>query len=54
MKHLHRYLNEFSFQFNNHEAEDRFGLIVTNLVIGTALYYKRLTAKASVEPPDAV
>jgi hypothetical protein len=52
VKHLHRYLNEFSFRFNGRESEDLFGLIITNLVIGTALRYKTLTAKASAEPPD--
>jgi transposase-like protein len=54
VKHLHRYLNEFSFRFNGRESEDLFGLIITNLVIGTALRYKTLTAKASAVPPDAV
>ncbi|HEV2202050.1 MAG TPA: IS1595 family transposase [Bryobacteraceae bacterium] len=55
VKHLHRYLNEFSFRFNNREAEDLFAMIIMNLVIGTALRYKVLTVKPS-EPsalPDA-
>ena len=28
VKHLHRYLNEFSFRFNNREAEDLFAMII--------------------------
>ncbi len=45
VKHLQRYLNEFQFRFNNRETEDLFGLIITNLALGTALRYKALTAK---------
>jgi len=47
VKHLHRYLNEFSFRFNAREAEDMFGMIVMNLAIGNALRYKALTARVS-------
>jgi transposase-like protein len=43
VKHLHRYLNEFSFRFNNREAEDIFAMIVLRLVIGSALRYAALT-----------
>jgi len=43
VKHLHRYLNEFSFRFNNREAEDIFAMIVLRLVIGNALRYAALT-----------
>jgi transposase-like protein len=50
VKHLHRYLNEFSFRFNNRETEDLFGLIVTNLVIGTALRYNALIGKVPTSP----
>jgi len=51
VKHLHRYLNEFSFRFNNREAEDMFGMIVLRLALGQALRYKTLTAKSSDEQP---
>jgi transposase-like protein len=47
VKHLHRYLDECAFKFNNREAEEMFSLIVLNLVIGTALRYKALTAPVS-------
>ena len=47
VKHLHRYLNEFSYRFNNRESEDLFAMIIMNLAIGTALRYKTLTAKPS-------
>lgn len=46
VKHLQRYLNECAFKFNNREAEDLFGMVVTNLVIGTALRYKALIGKS--------
>ena len=52
VKHLHRYLNEFSFRFNQRESEDLFALIIMNLAIGTALRYKALTGKAS-EPTSS-
>jgi transposase-like protein len=42
VKHLHRYLNEFSFRFNNREAEDIFAMIVVRLAIGSALRYAAL------------
>lgn len=47
VKHLHRYLNEFSFRFNNRESQEIFAMIVMNLLIGTALRYKTLTAPVS-------
>ena len=53
VKHLHRYLNEFSFRFNAREAEDMFAMIIMNLAIGNALRYKTLTAKTSEPAPEA-
>lgn len=47
IKHLQRYLDEFNFRFSNRDSEDMFAMIVFQLVIGTALQYKELTAKAS-------
>lgn len=47
VKHLHRYLNEFSFRFNQRESEDLFALIIMNLAIGNALRYKALIGKSS-------
>jgi transposase-like protein len=52
VKHLHRYLNEFTFRFNNREAENIFAMIVMNLVIGTALRYDALTAPVSPSPSE--
>ena len=45
VKHLHRYLNECAFKFNNREADNIFAMIVARLVIGKALRYKALTSK---------
>ncbi len=45
MKHLQRYLNEFSYRFNNRESDAIFALTVLNLVIGSQLKYKALVAK---------
>jgi transposase-like protein len=47
VKHLHRYLEECAFKFNNREAEDIFAMIVLRLVIGSALRYAALTAPVS-------
>lgn len=46
-KHLHRYLREVAFKFNNREAENIFAMIVLNLVMGKALRYDALTAPIS-------
>jgi DNA-directed RNA polymerase subunit N (RpoN/RPB10) len=43
VKHLQRYLNEFSFRFNNRFDQEIFALVVINLVIKSALPYKALT-----------
>ena len=52
VKHLRRYLDEFTFRFNNRKAEDLFALVVLNLVIGTALRYAELTSDPP-EPPES-
>ncbi len=56
IKHLSRYLDEFTFRFNNRKAQDLFALVMLNLVIGKALTYAALTAnpeipKTEEEPP---
>jgi transposase-like protein len=54
VKHLHRYLNEFSFRFNNREQHEIFAMVVMNLLIGSVLRYAALTAQVSPsEPSDA-
>jgi transposase-like protein len=47
VKHLQRYLAEFTYRFNNREEENLFGMVVLNLLAGIALEYKRLTAGAA-------
>ncbi|MBZ5579997.1 MAG: IS1595 family transposase [Acidobacteriia bacterium] len=49
VKHLSRYLAEFTFRFNNREAENMFGMVVINLLAGIALEYKRL-----ISPPSPI
>jgi hypothetical protein len=36
IKHLHRYLSEFRFRWNNREAQDMFPLVIAALVIGNS------------------
>ena len=41
-KHLHRYLSEFQFRWNNRESQEIFMLVIAALVIGSAMPYKNL------------
>ena len=52
VKHLHRYLNEFSFRFNGRDAQYLFGQIVTGLVIGSALRYATLVSSEKPSEPS--
>jgi len=45
VKHLQRYLDECQFKFNNRDAENLFGVVITLLVMGTALRYNTLIGK---------
>lgn len=47
VKHLHRYLSECAFKFNNREAENIFAMIVVNLIAGVPLRFGVLTAPVS-------
>ena len=47
VKHLHRYLNEFTFRFSNREAEDLFAMVLANVAIRPGIKYKELTAPVS-------
>jgi hypothetical protein len=42
IKHLHRYLSEFQFRWNNRESQDMFQLVIAALLIGIALPYAEL------------
>ena len=42
LKHLQRYLNEFSFRFNNRKAADLFGMIVRRMALAGNLPYAKL------------
>jgi ISXO2-like transposase domain/Transposase zinc-ribbon domain len=54
IKHLRRYLDEFTFRFNNRETQDLFGLVMLNLVIAAGIKYAELTAKPSEPEPSNV
>jgi transposase-like protein len=47
VKHLDRYLSEFTFRFNHRQDEEIFAAVVLGLVAGIALRYKVLTAGAT-------
>jgi transposase-like protein len=53
VKHLHRYLSEFQFRWNNREAQDMFPLVIAALVIGIAMPYAELIEKktATISSP---
>ena len=42
VKHLHRYLSEFQFRWNNRKHQEIFMLVIAALVIGSALPYAKL------------
>lgn len=54
VKHLRRYLDEFTFRFNNRDAEDLFALVMLNLVISSGIKYAELTAKAETSDDAAL
>jgi len=45
IKHLHRYLSEFQFRWNNRESQDMFQLVIAALLMGIALPYAELIGK---------
>lgn len=51
IKHLHRYLSEFQFRWNNRESQQMFALVIAALVIGSALPYAQLIGKATATTP---
>lgn len=42
MKHLDRYIQEFSFRFNNRENQELFAVTVACLALGIPLPYEKL------------
>jgi hypothetical protein len=47
VKHLHRYLDEFTFRFSNREAANLFALVLINIATRNGIQYKELTEKVS-------
>jgi hypothetical protein len=47
IKHLSRYLDEFTFRFNNRDAQDLFGLVIFNLVIAAGIKRAELMARSA-------
>ncbi len=50
IKHLQRYLNEFSFRFNRREDADLFEQTVSRMAIGKALPYAKLVEQNAFTP----
>jgi transposase-like protein len=52
IKHLDRYIQEFSYRFNNKDNQELFGLTVAALVLGIPLPYKKLIASVPASEPE--
>src|ERR1700693_4699180 len=52
IKHLDRYITEFSFRWNNRENQELFGITVAALVLGIPLPYAKLIGKTSADAPE--
>ena len=50
LKHLQRYLNEFSFRFNNRKAADLFGMTVRRMALAGNLPYAQLVDENAFTP----
>ena len=50
VKHLHRYLSEFQFRWNNRKHQEIFMLVIAALVIGSALPYSELIKSIDEQP----
>lgn len=46
IKHLHRYLTEFEYRFNQRKADDRFTMTVAAMLRGTPMPFKQLVSEA--------
>ncbi len=50
LKHLQRYLNEFSFRFNNRKAADLFGMTVRRMALAGGMPYAQLVEENAFTP----
>jgi transposase-like protein len=50
LKHLQRYLNEFSFRFNNRKAPNLFGMTVQRLALAGNMPYAKLIEETAFTP----
>ncbi|MBZ5707460.1 MAG: IS1595 family transposase [Acidobacteriia bacterium] len=50
LKHLQRYLNEFSFRFNNRKSPDLFGMTVRRMALVGAMPYSQLIEENAFTP----
>lgn len=46
IKHLHRYLTEFEYRFNQRKADDRYTMTVAAMLRGTPMPFKQLVSEA--------
>ena len=50
LKHLQRYLNEFSYRFNDRKSPDLFGMTVRRMALAGAMRYEQLIAENVLTP----
>ena len=50
LKHLQRYLNEFSFRFNNRKSPDIFGMTVRRMALVSGMPYQKLVEENAFTP----
>jgi hypothetical protein len=50
LKHLQRYLNEFSYRFNNRKAPNLFGMTVRRLALAGNMPYAQLVEENAFTP----
>jgi hypothetical protein len=53
IKHLDRYIQEFSYRFNNRNNQELFTMTVAPLALGIPLPYAKLIAGSSVSLPSS-
>jgi hypothetical protein len=53
IKHLHRYLSEFQFRWNNKDAQDMFPPVIVALLMGIAMPYDEMIGKKAATSSES-